>query len=210
MAYVYKHIRLDNNEIFYIGIAKMYRRLNEKRHRSNFWHNIVKNYGYKSEIIIDNISWEHACYTEKYLIKFYGRRDLGLGSLVNLTDGGDGMRNISKEIQIKRVSNTNYNDPKRLQRIINNMPWDKVNTPEAHIKKALKCKKPIFQYDIEGNFIKEWPSAKDIEKYLNFLATNVGRCCKGKIFSSNGYIWRYKDPTRWIDPLYRKKYTRKK
>ena len=36
------------------------------------------------------MTWEEACEKEKEYIKFYGRRDLGLGSLVNMTDGGEG------------------------------------------------------------------------------------------------------------------------
>ena len=102
---LYRHIRLDNNEVFYIGIG------NEKRpykthSRSSFWHNIVDKSGYDIEILAKNLSWEDACELEVFMISEYGRRDLGLGNLVNLTDGGDGMVNLSNEVR-KRISQAN-------------------------------------------------------------------------------------------------------
>ena len=47
MAYLYKHIRLDNNEIFYIGIGTKednYKRSSSKSGRSKWWKNIVNKY----------------------------------------------------------------------------------------------------------------------------------------------------------------------
>jgi hypothetical protein len=100
MAYVYRHIRLDKNEPFYIGIGKdnTYKRAfqSSKTKRSDFWHNIASK-GYEVEILMDNLTWEQACEKEKEFISIYGRRDLGQGTLVNLTNGGDGVIELSKE-----------------------------------------------------------------------------------------------------------------
>ena len=90
MAYVYKHIRLDTNEVFYIGIGKSKRRITTTYDRSGWWHNVVNKAGFIAEIIENELSWETACEREKYWIKFYGRRDLKEGNLVNMTNGGDG------------------------------------------------------------------------------------------------------------------------
>lgn len=53
--------------------------------------------------------------------------------------------------------------------------------------------KPILQYDLEGKFIKEWPSAKEVERQLGFASTNIAKCLKGKYKQAYGYIWKYKD-----------------
>jgi len=90
MAVVYKHIRNDTNEVFYIGIGKSKVRINSKLSRNKLWCNIVNKVGYISEIVEDGLTWEAACNKEKELIKHYGRRDLGLGTLVNMTYGGEG------------------------------------------------------------------------------------------------------------------------
>lgn len=39
--------------------------------------------------------------------------------------------------------------------------------------------KPVIQLDLDGNIIKEWPSAKSTEED-NFRQTNVSQCCRGE------------------------------
>ena len=97
MAYVYRHIRLDKNEVFYIGIAnhkrKDYVRANEKARRSDWWKKIIQKTDYRIDILFDDVTPEFAKEKEIEFIKLYGRKDLGLGTLVNMTDGGDGLIN---------------------------------------------------------------------------------------------------------------------
>lgn len=107
MAIVYQHIRLDKNEIFYIGIGTQYKRAYQKGERRNkIWNDISSKTDYKIEIIGENLSWEDACKMEISLIKKYGRLDLGLGTLANLTNGGDGSVNRiqPKEEKDKRAN----------------------------------------------------------------------------------------------------------
>lgn len=90
MAYLYRHIRLDKNEPFYIGIGKNPYRIDSIHYRNKHWHNIVNKHGFVSEIIIDDLTWEQAKEKEKEFIMLYGRMDKGMGILCNMTDGGDG------------------------------------------------------------------------------------------------------------------------
>lgn len=92
MAYVYSHTTLDTNTIFYIGIGTTsnYKRAYIKSNRKSFWKRIIEKHNYKVEIIEDNLLLEEALEKEKFYIALYGRRDLGLGTLVNHTDGGEG------------------------------------------------------------------------------------------------------------------------
>ena len=91
MAYVYRHIRLDKNEPFYIGIGsdEEYKRANTNTRRNKHWVNISK-FGYEVDILFDGLTWYEACIKEKEFISLYGRKDKNKGSLCNLTDGGDG------------------------------------------------------------------------------------------------------------------------
>jgi group I intron endonuclease len=91
MFYVYHHINKETCEIFYVGQG-MNNRAYSKRSRSNFWHNIVNKYDYEVLIIEKDLTADEANEREMYWIAKIGRRDLGLGTLVNLTNGGDSIR----------------------------------------------------------------------------------------------------------------------
>jgi len=97
MPIVYIHKRKDNNSVFYIGIGKTEKRANSKDSRNNHWKSVVNKYGYYTEITHKDIVLEEALTIEKYLISFYGRKDLGKGELVNKTDGGERYYNFSEE-----------------------------------------------------------------------------------------------------------------
>lgn len=88
---LYKHIRKSDGIIFYIGIGSINRAYN-KIYRNEFWKRTVNKHDYDVEIIADNLTWEEACKLEIMFISFYGRRDKSNGQLVNMTDGGDGVK----------------------------------------------------------------------------------------------------------------------
>ena len=93
MAYVYRHIRLDKNEPFYIGIGSKenHDRAYIKSDRNNIWKKIVSKTDYRVEILFDDLTWEEACEKEKEFIYLYGRINLKNGILSNMTSGGDGV-----------------------------------------------------------------------------------------------------------------------
>jgi hypothetical protein len=84
---LYRHLK-PNGEVFYIGIGKKDRPKSKKR--SKWWKKIVNKYGYEIQILKKDLTWEEACELEKILISYYGRLDIGTGTLVNMTNGGNG------------------------------------------------------------------------------------------------------------------------
>lgn len=54
-------------------------------------------------------------------------------------------------------------------------------------------RKPILQLNLDGNFIKEWPSAMEIEQELGFSNTSIGSCASGKSKSAYRFKWKYKN-----------------
>lgn len=97
--YLYRHVRLDKNEPFYIGIAgkkadkgEYYYRGNRVSNRNRIWKNIYNACGHKIEIqiLLESDSFLFIKEKEKEFIYLYGRRNNKTGILANMTDGGDG------------------------------------------------------------------------------------------------------------------------
>jgi hypothetical protein len=86
---VYRHIRLDTNQVFYIGMGNE-KRAHSKYSRNKYWKNIVNSTKWFSEIILSELTLKQAHEKEKEFIMLYGRKNIGKGTLCNLTDGGTG------------------------------------------------------------------------------------------------------------------------
>lgn len=86
---VYLHRKKTTGEVFYVGIGSP-KRANFFNQRSTIWNRTYKKHGVVVEVIRTGLSWEEACDIEMDLIELMGRRNVGTGILVNLTDGGEG------------------------------------------------------------------------------------------------------------------------
>ena len=91
MAYVYRHIRLDKNEPFYIGIGsdKKHNRAYTNDSRNKIWKSITSRTNYEVEILLENLTWDEACEKEIEFIDLY-KRKCDNGILANLSKGGGG------------------------------------------------------------------------------------------------------------------------
>lgn len=129
--YLYKHIRPDREEVFYVGIgtkrrykdSEYYSRAFVSYNRNKIWRSIVeKNNGiFKVEIIMESDDTEFIKKKEIETIRTYGRIDLKTGTLANLTDGGDGQlfRQIAEETRQK--TSAFHKGRKRTGKALNNI-----------------------------------------------------------------------------------------
>jgi hypothetical protein len=119
MAYVYRHIRLDKNEPFYIGIGSdsTYKRANAryKGDRNKIWYSIAAKSKYEVEILFDGIEWDYACEKEKEFIALYGRKYNNTGILANMTEGGEGVLGLSMPRTKESIKKQSDTIKKRLQ-----------------------------------------------------------------------------------------------
>lgn len=67
-----------------------------------------------------------------------------------------------------------------------NIDWD------YYLNKPENKPKPVLQYDINMNLIKEWESAYSTRTY-GFSESTVAAACNGKYNTYKGYIWVWKD-----------------
>lgn len=96
--YVYFHRKATTGEVFYVGKGCGKRAWDNSK-RLKHWKNTVKKHGLIVEIVHHGLQEWAAFEIERELIAFYGRHDLGLGNLVNLSDGGEGPSNPSDQIR---------------------------------------------------------------------------------------------------------------
>lgn len=91
----------------------------------------------------------------------------------------------------------NHKDENGLNNSVDNIEWCDRSYNMKYGTRAQrqseKIKKPVIQYTLDGEFIKEWDGACDAEEFYNRReAQNICRCCRGCIKSAYGYKWKYK------------------
>ena len=157
-CYIYLHRRLDNNEVFYIGRGTVNKKASGKcdtntfsrayqKHSHNiYWLRLTKKTPCSVEIIEDFLSWDMSIVLEKKYIKEYGRKNIKEGTLINLTDGGEGTLGlVTSELSIltqrKRMLSemnpmkNNNNRIKQSLRMKNNNPMKNIETKNKVVKK---------------------------------------------------------------------------
>lgn len=72
---------------------------------------------------------------------------------------------------------------------------DVSNLSEEDMKdfKIKSWKRSVIKYSKEGNFIAEYNTISDAARSNNVYGSNITKCCRGKIKSVGGYVYKYKD-----------------
>jgi hypothetical protein len=181
MAYVYRHIRLDKNEPFYIGIGsdEKYQRADYKgtRGRNKYWHRIVGKTDYEVEILFDEITYEEAIKKEEEFIALYGRVNNKTGILCNLTDGGEGTKGLVVSEETREKQRNRVRPPQ---------------TEEQKRKAAIANWRKIVQLDMDSNIVKIWDSIKEAGSF-GFKTEKVIGCARYRIRQYKGFLWKYLD-----------------
>ena len=60
----------------------------------------------------------------------------------------------------------------------------------AQARRADSRKISIIQYDLQGNYIKDWESASIAEKELNLSQGSISRCCNKQRTNSGNFLWK--------------------
>ncbi len=168
--YIYLHKRIDTNEIFYVGRGKVYsneaslkyknskipyRRAYAKDNRNKKWHEIGDNIKYLVILLFDNLEFKVACQLETSLIQFHGRKDLNLGTLTNMTDGGEEETNrVYKPTKKVRAYDNEGILLKTFNSIKETALYYKINVNtvvnQCKIRKKFAKKGIRFRYDTEN------------------------------------------------------------
>lgn len=198
----------DCNKV-YIGKTKSTR---ENNHKLKYGDNI--SYTIIDEInSLDSKEWKPL---ESFWINYF--KFLGF-EVQNKNDGGGGLNEVSTETRTKmsqsalgkvkslehrqNLSNSLLGKSKSPQHLLNiknsnrvikhnNETREKIS--KSKLGKEIKTSTPVIQYNLKGEFIREWSKISHALKYLNKVKDNgdISSVCKGKQKTAFGYIWKYK------------------
>ena len=134
----------------------------KKDYHKNRWINSLKLKGLKPELVI--IDEVDNLLWEEYEIKYIKLFKSFGADLTNKTKGGDVYPDTkgSKNALFGKIGYLNHRS------------------------------KAILIFDSKGNYIEEIGSMRQCEKKYNIDFSSIVRCCKGVLFTSKGYTFRYK------------------
>ena len=213
--YIYRHIRLDKDQVFYVGIGT--KRVNCKAltceyyraftydSRSSFWWNIVNKTDFRVDLLFETSDIDLIISKEIEFIKLYGRKDLGSGTLVNLTNGGDGIKgyNHTHETKLKMVlQKKKFIESKKdaflelynsgVSRLdicekLNISPWTASKIRKLYInnKRENSRKKKYYCYSILGDLL-FYSTLSDLSKFTGMSESGI----RGNL-SSGGKARKY-------------------
>ena len=90
----------------------------------------------------------------------------------------------------QNLPQVNHKDENKTNNCLQNLEWCDAKYNINYGTKIDRQKKPILQYDLDGNFIREWSSATDVSKEAQ---ENICKCLKGIRKTAYGFIWKYKE-----------------
>lgn len=165
----------------------------------------MRKYGLENfsiEVIENNIPSElinekEICYIQKY-------KSLTEENGYNVSLGGEGMIKYDietmyalwqegytgKEIERKMgIGRTNL--------VLNRLKGAGLITDEDIAKRVSEFSKkknadPVLQFDLDGNFIREYSSASEAGRINGWSSSNIRSCCRGEMKTAYHYIWKRK------------------
>ena len=121
---VYLHYRTDTGEVVYVGESKRKTRSKPytyscKKSKCGGWLKLEKQGLLSSRIVKENLSRKDSYALEKKLIKQFGRKDQGKGTLLNKNAGGSGCKDVIYSDEFRnKVSERFKGKPKSKESIL--------------------------------------------------------------------------------------------
>lgn len=175
-------------------------------HCTDFYNAIVE-FGWQNirhEIVASGLQKEEAEQMERGLIAAYKTTDPDYG--YNSHSGGLTGAVVSGKTKCRMSAAQSGSNNPRYGAKLSDETKQRISKAKTGKPLTAQCKKKlskalggeknpsarrVCQYDLEMNFLKEWPYIRAAEKGTG--ANNISVCCRGKLKTSGGYIWRYSE-----------------
>ena len=163
----------------------------------------IQKYGWDNithEILYKNLSEEEANEKEmECIIKYHSHYQDEEGPGYNISRGGEGFSIITEEQKqkilemwekgetVKEIRNKNDVSKEVIKKVLNK---NNISRGER-VKRGLEAYSTIkiYQYDLQGNFIQEYPSAYEANRQTGTPQQNISKCINGKRHTANNFQW---------------------
>jgi len=156
--------------------------------------NSIKKYGWDKHSfeLIEECSLEQLNERERYWQDFYNVLVDGLNLKLTQTNDKSGKHSNETIQKLKNYWSDYYTSN-------NGHNLGKKQSKETCLKKSKSApSQPILQYDLDGNFIREWERIRYAEKELGIHNQSITMVCQGKKDSAGGFQWSYKNSPKEI------------
>lgn len=152
--------------------------------------------------------------SQSYFVSNFGRvKNQKTGRFLNGNIFTNGYRMVHLRMEVQKVCSVhrlvmmafnpregmsslqiNHKDGNKTNNLITNLEWATALQNMRHsynIGLQKNESKPLYQYDLEGNFIKEWINTYTASKELGYTAStllNSAKCGKSKAYN---FMWRF-------------------
>lgn len=206
MPYIYKITNLINNKI-YIGLTTRTVDMRWKehcRHDSLEVDKAIQEYG-KHNFMIETLE---ECddslldVREQYWIDYYNSYNDGYNRTLGgreenctVTNKTDIVIELwSQGLTINKIVEATKLNVETVRSYLNKNGIDHMMIRDRANKALSKIhSKVVLQYDLDGNFIKEWPSSKKAAEELKISSGNIRSVCNGQRKTCANFIWKYKE-----------------
>lgn len=139
---------------------------------------------FKHEILESGLSYEEAKRKETEYIDKFKTADERFGYNQTLGVGGKGFtKSIETREKLRRANTGKKQSDEARKRIseANKGRWVGKKSPSA---------KKVYQYDLDGNLVKEWGSQSDAARFYHCDQSKISECASGKKKQIKGFVWR--------------------
>lgn len=143
---------------------------------------------------IGNGGWSHSKETKHKISKSLKGKVDSEEAKIKRSKSLKGNKALSSPERSAKISKSLLGNKKRANKISKSL-LGKSKTKEHSLnisknsKGITRNQKPINQYNLDGSFIKEWPSITEAKKYIK---ADINAFLQGKQKTAGGFLWKYK------------------